>query len=67
MADWIAASGVGLLRPGQRDFEAERVKRNNGWRREPLSEVRLLGWRTGVGLEWFSHWIPFLLCLLVLL
>jgi hypothetical protein len=35
-ADWIMATGVGLLGCGLHDFEAERVKRNNGWRREPF-------------------------------
>jgi hypothetical protein len=29
-------------------------------------EIRLLSWRTGVGLDVFSLWISFLLCLLVL-
>jgi hypothetical protein len=35
-ADWIVATGVGLLGPEKRDFEAERVERNNGWGREPF-------------------------------
>jgi hypothetical protein len=30
------------------------------------SEIRLLGWRTGVGLDLFSRWFSFLLCLLIL-
>jgi hypothetical protein len=29
------------------------------------SEIRLLGWRTDVGLDLCSHWISFVLCLLV--
>jgi hypothetical protein len=36
LADWIIATGVGLLGCGLRDFEAERVERNDGWRREPF-------------------------------
>jgi hypothetical protein len=32
-ADWIAATGVGLLGPGKQDFEAERIEKNDGWRR----------------------------------
>jgi hypothetical protein len=36
LADWIMATGVGLLGTELRDFEAERVERNNGWRREPF-------------------------------
>jgi hypothetical protein len=34
LADWIMATGVGLLGRGLHDFEAERVERNDGWRRE---------------------------------
>jgi hypothetical protein len=30
------ATGVGLLGRGLHDFEAERVERNDGWRREPF-------------------------------
>jgi hypothetical protein len=36
LADWIMATGVGLLGSELRDFEAERVERNDGWRREPF-------------------------------
>jgi hypothetical protein len=36
LADWIMATGVGLLGCGLCDFEAERVERNDGWRREPF-------------------------------
>jgi hypothetical protein len=36
LADWIMATGVGLLGCGLHDFEAERVERNDGWRREPF-------------------------------
>jgi hypothetical protein len=36
LADWIVATGVGLLGPGKQDFEAEQVERNDGWRREPF-------------------------------
>jgi hypothetical protein len=36
LADWIMATGVGLLCCGLRDFEAERVERNDGRRREPF-------------------------------
>jgi hypothetical protein len=35
-ADWIAVTGVGLLGPGKQDFEAERIERIDGWRREPF-------------------------------
>jgi hypothetical protein len=34
LADWIMATGVGLLGNGLRDNEAERMERNDGWRRE---------------------------------
>jgi hypothetical protein len=34
LADWIMATGVGLLGNELRDNEAERVERNDGWRRE---------------------------------
>jgi hypothetical protein len=36
LADWIAATGVGLLGPGKQDVESERIERNDGWRREPF-------------------------------
>jgi hypothetical protein len=36
LADWIVASGVGLLEPGKQDYEEDRVERNDGWRREPF-------------------------------
>jgi hypothetical protein len=36
LADWIVATGVGLLGPGKQDYEEERVERNDGWRREPF-------------------------------
>jgi hypothetical protein len=36
LADWITATGVGLLGPERRDREAERVERNDGWRRDPF-------------------------------
>jgi hypothetical protein len=36
LADWIVATGVGFLGPGEQDYEEERVERNNGWRREPF-------------------------------
>jgi hypothetical protein len=36
LADWIMATGVDLLGNELRDFEAERVERNDGWRREPF-------------------------------
>jgi hypothetical protein len=35
LADWITATGVGLLGQDRVD-EDERVKRNDGWRREPF-------------------------------
>jgi hypothetical protein len=34
LADWIVATGVGLLGPGKQDYEEERIERNDGWRRE---------------------------------
>jgi hypothetical protein len=36
LADWIMATGVGLLCNELRGSEAERVERNDGWRREPF-------------------------------
>jgi hypothetical protein len=36
LADWIVASGVGLLGPGKQDCEEERVEKNDRWRREPF-------------------------------
>jgi hypothetical protein len=36
LADWIMATGVGLLGCGLHDFEAEQVERGGGWRREPF-------------------------------
>jgi ribonuclease HI len=36
LADWILATGVGLLGPGKQDYEEERIERNDGWRREPF-------------------------------
>jgi hypothetical protein len=32
LADWIMATGVGLLGNELRDNEADRVERNDGWR-----------------------------------
>jgi hypothetical protein len=34
LADWITATGVGLVDQEMRDKKAERVERNDGWRRE---------------------------------
>jgi hypothetical protein len=36
LVDWIIATGVGLVGHEMRDNEAERVERNDGWRREPF-------------------------------
>jgi hypothetical protein len=36
LAHWITATGVGLIGQEMRDKEAERVERNDGWRREPF-------------------------------
>jgi hypothetical protein len=36
LPDWIIGTGVGLVGPDRGDKEAERVERNNGWRREPF-------------------------------
>jgi hypothetical protein len=36
LADWIVATGVGLLGLGKQDYEEERIERNDGWRREPF-------------------------------
>jgi hypothetical protein len=30
LADWIVATGVGLLGPGTQDYEQERIVRNDG-------------------------------------
>jgi hypothetical protein len=35
LVDWIIATGIGLVSHEMRDNEAERVERNDGWRREP--------------------------------
>jgi hypothetical protein len=37
LADWIMATGVGLLGNELHENEAERVERNDGWRREPFT------------------------------
>jgi hypothetical protein len=36
LADWITATGVGLVGQDRVDKEDERVERNDGWRREPF-------------------------------
>jgi hypothetical protein len=36
LADWIMATGVDLVGQEMRDKEAERVERNDAWRREPF-------------------------------
>jgi hypothetical protein len=36
LADWIMATGVGVLGPRMQDKEADRVERNDGWRCEPF-------------------------------
>jgi hypothetical protein len=36
LANWIMATGVGFLGPENHDLEAERMERNDGWRREPF-------------------------------
>jgi hypothetical protein len=36
LADWIMATGVGLVGQEMRDKECERVEKNDGWRREPF-------------------------------
>jgi hypothetical protein len=36
LADWITATGVGLVGQDRVDQEDERVERNDGWRREPF-------------------------------
>jgi hypothetical protein len=36
LADWIVATGVGLLGPGIQDYEEEQVERNDRWRRDPF-------------------------------
>jgi hypothetical protein len=36
LADWITATGVGLVGQDMVDKEDERVERNDGWRREPF-------------------------------
>jgi hypothetical protein len=36
LADWITATGVGLVGQDRGDKEAERVERNDGWRRGPF-------------------------------
>jgi hypothetical protein len=35
-ADWITATGVGLLGSERRDREPERLERKDGWRRDPF-------------------------------
>jgi hypothetical protein len=63
LANWIVATGVGLLGPEKQDFEAERMTDGDV---SHSSEIKLLSWGTGVGLDLFSRWFSFLLCLLVL-
>jgi hypothetical protein len=36
LADWIVATGAGLLGQGWWDGETGRVEKNDGWRREPF-------------------------------
>jgi hypothetical protein len=36
LAGWTAGAGVGLVDPTRLDKEAERVDRNDGWRRDPF-------------------------------
>jgi hypothetical protein len=36
LADWIMATGVGLLSRELHDPETQRVERNDGWQREPF-------------------------------
>jgi hypothetical protein len=36
LADWITATGVGLIGQERADKEDARVERNDGWRREPF-------------------------------
>jgi hypothetical protein len=36
LADWITATGVGLVGQDRVDKEDERVERNDRWRREPF-------------------------------
>jgi hypothetical protein len=36
LADWITATGVGLVGQDRVDKEDARVERNDGWRREPF-------------------------------
>jgi hypothetical protein len=36
LADWIMATGVGPFGNDCHDYEAERVEKNDGWRREPF-------------------------------
>jgi hypothetical protein len=38
LADWITATGVSLVGQEMCDKEAERVERNDGWRREPYDD-----------------------------
>jgi hypothetical protein len=36
LCNWIKATGVGLLGPGLWDLKAERLGKNDRWRREPF-------------------------------
>jgi hypothetical protein len=36
LADWITATGVGLVGQDMVDKEDERIERNDGWRRETI-------------------------------
>jgi hypothetical protein len=49
ICDWIMATGVGLLGSRLRDLEAERLEKNDGWRREPFIWVKLFTLGTDVG------------------
>jgi hypothetical protein len=58
LADWIAATGVGLVGPVKQDFEAERVEMTDG-EVSHLSEIKLPCRRTGVSLVLFLFFLFF--------
>jgi hypothetical protein len=55
LADWIVATGVGLLGPGKQDYEEERIERNDGGGDVSHSSERRLDTCTkGLGRDLFS-------------
>jgi hypothetical protein len=54
LADWIVATGVGLLGPGKQDYEEERIGGMTGGDVSHSSERRLDTCTKGIGRDVFS-------------